>query len=131
MMVWNNNKPRFDHLNSNSTLNPGDYVILNLSADAGNVLDAMTTNDVLIYKGAPTNKVHSITGISSNFYQTIGNEWNDWRSKQNYYSEKYHTYIEDHLETCQLIQQTLLNIVTNLEIHILRILICHCSLILI
>lgn len=97
MMVWNNNKPRFDHLNSSSALNPGDYVILNLSDAAGNVLGAMNTNDVLIYKGAPTNKVHSITGISSNFYQTIGNEWNDWRSEQNYYSEKYHTYIEDHL----------------------------------
>ncbi len=97
MMVWNNNKPRWDHLNASSILKPGDYVILNLSADEGNVLGAMNTNDVLIYKGAPTNKVHSITGISSNFYQTIGNEWNDWRSKQNYYNEKYHTYIEDHL----------------------------------
>lgn len=96
MMVWNNNKPRWDHLNASSILKPGDYVILNLSADAGNVLDAMNNNDVLIYKGAPTNKEHSITGISSNFYQTIGAEWNDWKNKRNIYNEAYHTYIEDH-----------------------------------
>src|SRR5690606_14961158 len=96
MMVWNNNKPRWDHLNASSILKPEDYVILNLSADEGNVLGAMNNNDVLIYKGAPTNQAHNITGISSNFYQTIGAEWNDWKNKRNIYNEAYHTYIEDH-----------------------------------
>lgn len=97
MMVWHNNKPRWDHLNANSVLKPADYVIVNLSESAGNILDVMNANDVLTYKGIPTNQAHNITGISSHFYQTIGAEWNDWRSKQNIYNEKYHTYIEDHL----------------------------------
>src|SRR5690606_23067775 len=96
MMVWNNNKPRWDHLNASSILKPGDYVILNLSADEGNVLGVMNANDILTYKGAPTNQAHNITGISSNFYQTIGAEWNDWKNKRNIYNEAYHTYIEDH-----------------------------------
>src|SRR5690554_7489828 len=50
MMVWNNNKPRFDHLNSSSVLNPGDYVILNLSGSVGNILGVMNANDILTYK---------------------------------------------------------------------------------
>lgn len=97
MMVWNNNKPRFDHLNSSSVLNPGDYVILNLSGSVGNILGVMNANDILTYKGAPTNQVHNITGISSNFYETIGAEWDDWKNKRNWYNEEYHTYLDDHL----------------------------------
>src|SRR5690625_6107502 len=73
MMVWNNNKPRFDHLNSSSALNPGDYVILNLSGSVGNILGVMNANDILTYKGAPTNQVHNRSEEHTSELQSRGN----------------------------------------------------------
>lgn len=105
MMYWrNDDKPRWDQLTAADTngqrrgLRPGEYVILNLANNDGNILPIMSdaSTSKLAYKGTPTNAAYTMSFISD-FYQTIGATWDDWKNKQNYYKEKYHTYMEDHL----------------------------------
>lgn len=96
-MVWNNSKARFDHLAATGQygqLNPGDYVIINLADEAGNIIPAMQ-NDVLLYRGVPTNSNYDNIAFNGQFYDEIGATWDNWKNKVNNYNERYHTYIDD------------------------------------
>lgn len=95
MMVWNNSvEPRFDHLNFMSTINPLDYVILNLFYDDPGLKHAMTSSAIQTYKGAPTNAVYN-TGVMNTSMFFPADDWDVWKKKFNGYNERFRTYIED------------------------------------
>jgi|GEM_PF-796754 len=103
MMKWDNlQKPEFDNLkadNSAGSLQPGDYVILNLSYFSANVLpvmiDAVATGK-LPYSGVPTNKNYpQYFNVASYPDPVTYPTWNDWRNLKNSYNERYYTYIFD------------------------------------
>lgn len=92
MMRWHNLKFRYDHLSSTTSLAPTDYVILNLDHVPAGLSSLMTGNAKLQYSGKPTNGTYSVTYDGANFPST---NWTVWGNQQNYYSEKYKTYITD------------------------------------
>lgn len=95
MMVWNNDKFRFDHLETGDNVKPGDYVILNLVNSSSGILPVMSgsLSTPLLYKGVPANEKHMSFSMDPSVYPT--SDWSVWRNQSNFYGEKYKTYIDD------------------------------------
>lgn len=96
MMRWHNLKFRFDHLSSATGLAPTDYLILNLFHAPVGLKSIMENNTKLTFRGIPSNTVHSIAYDGANYSTS---PWSVWGNQQNYFGEKYKTYITDPLRS--------------------------------
>lgn len=103
LMKWDNlQKPEFDQLTPAGTgatgLNPGDYVILNLTYYSGGIkqqmMDAFNGSGKLAYSGAPTNQLIN-QSFAAEIYPDTDTAWNTWKEQKNSYNERYKTYISD------------------------------------
>lgn len=99
IMTWDNTtRPEFDHIASGTAINPTDYVILNLNATSPLYGVMGTGAATMNYAGKPANKNYSVS-YNVSMYEASTVPWNTWKDKRNIYSEKYSTYIEEHLRT--------------------------------
>src|SRR5690606_27521156 len=100
MMVWDNTgKPEFDHKRNTDVHHPTNYVILNLTYYSAGLKLLMETeqDENLTYSGRPANAKYTAQYKPSIYYQ--GENWGVWAYYTNSYSEKYYSYLGDHVRT--------------------------------